>query len=262
MSVRVLIVDDDERERIVVRYVLEQINDVEIVGEAVHGLEALLLCQEKKVDLVFLDISMPEMGGIETAYKLHALKEPPLFVFVTVKKDMAVEAFDLGAIDYIVKPVGQARVEKTIARAKWKIAHRDVIDQMVRQKMRAQIDFMLEKYKNYESFSNKLPVREKGKITLLNQDEIVYFESQGKKVYISTIDEGYLSNYTLSELELRLDNNVFFRAHQAFIVNLNYIREIVNFGEGSYLLRLINSDKNIILSRSKSRLLRQKLGIQ
>ena len=65
MSVRVLIVDDDERERIVVRYVLEQINDVEIVGEAVHGLEALLLCQERKVDLVFLDISMPEMGGID-----------------------------------------------------------------------------------------------------------------------------------------------------------------------------------------------------
>ena len=262
MSVRVLIVDDDEKERIVARYVLEQISDVEIAGEAVHGLEALLLCQEKKVDLVFLDITMPEMGGIETAHKLQALKEPPLFVFVTVKKDMAVEAFELGAIDYIVKPVGQARFEKTIDRAKWCIAHRDVIDQLVRQKMRARIDFMLDKYKNYESFSNKLPVREKGKITLLNPDEIIYFESQGKKVYISTPDGGYLSNYTLSELEIRLDNNMFFRAHQAFIVNLNYIREIMNFGEGSYLLRLINSDKNIILSRSKSKLLRQKLGIQ
>ncbi|HNX27899.1 MAG TPA: LytTR family DNA-binding domain-containing protein [Syntrophomonadaceae bacterium] len=262
MSVRVLIVDDDERERIVVRYVLEQINDVEIVGEAVHGLEALLFCQEKKVDLVLLDISMPEMGGFETAYKFQALKEPPLFVFLTAKRDMAVEAFELGAIDYIVKPVGQTRIEKTIYRAKWHIAHRDVVEQLVRQKMKERIDFMLERYKNYEFYSNKLPVREKGKITLLDQNEIVYCESQGKKVYISTNDEGYLSNYTLSELESRLDKNIFFRAHQAFIVNLNHIREIMNFGEGSYLLHLNNSDKNIILSRSKAKLLRQKLGIQ
>ena len=262
MSVRVLIVDDDERERIVVRYVLEQINDVEIIGEAVHGLEALLLCQYKKIDLVFLDISMPEMGGLETAYKLQALKDPPLFVFVTAKKDMAVEAFDLGAIDYIVKPVGQTRIEKTINRAKWHIAHRDVVEQLVRQKMKERIDFMLERYKNYEYYSNKLPVREKGKITLLNQNDIIFCESQGKKVFISTPNEGYLSNYTLTELESRLDLNIFFRAHQAFIVNLNYIQEIMNFGEGSYLLRLKDADKNIILSRSKAKSLRQKLGIQ
>ena len=154
MSVRVLIVDDDERERIVVRYVLEQINDVEIIGEAVHGLEALLLCQEKKIDLVFLDISMPEMGGLETAYKLQALKDPPLFVFVTAKKDMAVEAFDLGAIDYIVKPVGQTRIEKTINRAKWHIAHRDVVEQLVRQKMKERIYFMLERF--YATISDSL----------------------------------------------------------------------------------------------------------
>ncbi len=262
MSVRVLIVDDDERERIVVRYVLEQINDVEIVGEAVHGLEALLLCQEKKVDLVFLDITMPEMGGLETAHKLQELKEPPLFVFVTAKKDMAVEAFDLGAIDYIVKPIGQNRIEKTIDRTKWQIAHRDTIEELVRQKLKERIDFILERYKNHEIYSNKLPVREKGKITLLNQDEVVYCESQGKKVYICTNNGGYLSNYTLNELESRLDKSIFFRAHQAFIVNLNYIQEIINFGEGSYLLHLNSSDKNIILSRSRAKLLRQKMGIQ
>lgn len=214
------------------------------------------------MDLVFLDITMPEMGGLETAHKLQELKEPPLFVFITAKKDMAVEEFDLGAIDYIVKPVGQSRLEKTIARAKWQIAHRDAVEELVRQRLKERIDFILERYKNLEVYSNKLAVREKGKITLLNQDEIVYCESQGKKVYIGTTDEGYLSNYTLSELESRLDKLIFFRAHQAFIVNLNYIREIINFGEGSYLLHLNSSDKNIILSRSKAKLLRQKMGIQ
>lgn len=262
MSVKVLIVDDDERERIVVRYVLEQIKDVEIVGEALHGLEALMFCQEKKVDLVFLDIGMPEMGGLETAYKLQDLKEPPLFVFVTVKKDMAVEAFELGAIDYIVKPIGQSRIEKTIQRAKWLITHRDSVEELVKQRLKERIDFMLERYRNHEIYSNKLPVRERGKISLLNQDEIIFCESQGKKIHIATIDEEFLSNYTLNELESRLDKSIFFRAHQAFIVNLNFIREIINFGEGSYLLHLNNSEKNIILSRSKAKLLRQRMGIK
>lgn len=264
MPIKVLIVDDDERERIVLRYVVEQIKDVEIVGEAVHGLEALMLCQEKKVDLVLLDIAMPEMGGLETARKLKDLKEPPLFAFVTARREMAVDAYELGALDFIVKPIEQQRVEKTIDRAKLRIAHKDVIEEIVRNRLKERIDFMLERYKNYEVFSNKLPVREKGKISLLNQEDIIYCESQGKKVFICTSEEGggYLSNYTLNELEARLDTTTFFRAHQAFIVNLNYIKEIINFGEGSYILHLNNGNKNIILSRSRAKLLRQKMGIQ
>ncbi|MDI9468386.1 MAG: LytR/AlgR family response regulator transcription factor [Syntrophomonadaceae bacterium] len=262
MPVRIIIVDDDERERIVLRYIAEQIKDVSIVGEAVHGLEALLLCQEKKVDLVLLDIAMPEMGGLETARKLMDMKEPPLFTFITARREMAVDAYELGALDFIVKPVEQQRLEKTIERAKQRIAHRAYIEEIVRERLKERIDFMLERYKNYEVFSNKLPVREKGKITLLNQDDIVFCESQGKKVLICTRDgTDYLSNYTLNELEGRLDSSVFFRAHQAFIVNLNYIKEIVNFGEGSYILHLNNGHKNIILSRSRAKQLRQKMGI-
>ncbi|HEX3010552.1 MAG TPA: response regulator, partial [Syntrophomonadaceae bacterium] len=118
MPLRVLIVEDDERERIVLDYVLQNIKDVTLVGEAVNGLEALLLCQEKKVDLVLLDITMSEMGGLEAAQKMMRLKNPPLFAFVTMKKEMAVEAFELGALDYIVKPIEQKRLEKTIERAR------------------------------------------------------------------------------------------------------------------------------------------------
>jgi len=263
MSVKVLIVDDDERERIVLRYVVEQIKDVTIVGEAVHGLEALMLCQEKKVDLVLLDIAMPEMGGLETARKLKDMKDPPLFAFVTARREMAVDAYELGALDFIVKPIEQKRLEKTVERVKERIVHKSYVEEIVRDRLKERIDFMLERYKNYEVFSNKLPIREKGKIVLLNQDDIVYCESQGKKVLICTRDgTGYMSNYTLNELEGRLDHTSFFRAHQAFIVNLNHIKEIVNFGEGSYILHLNNCNKNIILSRSRAKQLRQKMSIQ
>lgn len=262
MPVKVLIVDDDERERIVLRYMLNQINDVEVVGEAVHGLDALFFCQQKKIDLVFLDITMPEMGGLETAKRLHELREPPFFVFVTAKKEMAVTAYDMGALDYIVKPVDQQRLEKTIKRTKLQISHKDVIDEIVTNKVKERIDYLLDMYKNYESHPRKLPVREKGRIMLLNQDEIIYCESQSKKVYICMGDEGVLSNYTLNELETRLDHFTFFRAHQAFIVNISYVKEIINFGEGSYMLHLNNSKKNIILSRSRVKMLRKRLGIE
>lgn len=262
MPVKILIVDDDERERIVLRYVLEQCQDVKILGEAVHGLEALLLCQEKKVNLVLLDIFMPEMDGMETARKLKELKDPPLFAFVTARKEMAVEAYDLGALDYIVKPIEQSRLEKTISRAKFQMAHRDAIEEMVKNKLKERIDFILEKYRDNEIYSSKLPVREKGKIILLNQEEIIYCETRKKKVFIVTEKEGYLTTYTLNELENRLDKSYFFRAHQGFIVNLNHIKEIISFGEGSYILHLNNCDKNIILSRSKAKLLRLKIGLQ
>ncbi|HZK87456.1 MAG TPA: LytTR family DNA-binding domain-containing protein [Syntrophomonas sp.] len=261
MEVKVLIVDDDERERIVHRYVLENIKDVEIVGEAVNGLDALLLCQEKKVDLVLLDIKMSEMDGFETANKLKQLKNPPLIAFVTMNKEMAVDAYEIGALDYIVKPIEQNRIEKTILRTKAQIAHRHYIDELVNHKLKDRIDEMLDKFRNQEQYARKLPVREKGKIVLIKPEDIVFCESQGKKVFICTMNEGFLSSYTLNELENRLDQSFFFRAHQAFIVNLNYIKEIINFGEGSYLLNLEYSQKNIILSRSRAKRLREKLGI-
>lgn len=261
MPLKVLIVDDNERERIVLRYVLEQFRDVKIVGEALHGLEALLLCQEKKVDLVFLDITMPEMGGLETACRLIELKEPPLFAFVTVQTGMAVQAFDLGALDYIVKPIEQHRIEKTILRAKERILHQDTIEDLVLHKLRERLEYILVRYHEYETTFRKLPVRSKGKITLVNQQDIIYCESQVKKVYICTASETYASNYTLNDLAVKLNENTFFRAHPAFIVNLNHVKEIINFGEGSYILHLDNCSRDIILSRSKAKLLREKLGM-
>ncbi len=261
MPVRALIVDDDNKERIVLRYLLEQLKDVKIVGEAVHGLEALMLCQEKKVDIVFLDITMPEMDGLETAAKLMEMKAPPLIAFVTAQTGMAVNAFELGALDYIVKPIEQSRIEKTIRKVKERIAHQDYLEDLVQQRLKSRIDYIMEKYTENEVLFKRLPIREKGKITLIKHEDIIVCESQGKKVYICTRKGGYLTNYTLNQLEKSLDDACFFRAHQAYLVNLNYIQEIRNFGEGSYILRLDASEREITLSRSKLRLLREKMGI-
>ncbi len=261
MPVRALIVDDDHKERIVLRYLLEQFKDVKIIGEAVHGLEALMFCQEKKVDIVFLDITMPEMDGVETAVKLMEMKDPPWIAFVTAQTGMAVNAYELGALDYIVKPIEQGRLKKTIDRVKERIAHQNVIDEIVQQRLKNRIDYIMSKYNEDEVLVKRLPIREKGKITLIKHEDIIVCESQGKKVFVFTKKGGYLTNYTLNQLEKRLDEAYFFRAHQAYLVNLNFIQEIKNFGEGSYILRLDICQRDITLSRSKLRLLREKMAI-
>ncbi len=261
MPVRALIADDDNKERIILRYLLEQFKDVKVVGEAVHGLEALMLCQEKKVDIIFLDISMPEMDGLETAAKLMDMKDPPLIAFVTAQTGMAVNAFELGAFDYIVKPIEQSRIEKTIRKVKESIAHQDYIEALLQQKLKSRINYILEKYNENEVPIRRLAIRERGKITLIKHEDIIVCESQGKKVNICTQRGRYLTNYTLNQLEKCLDEAYFFRAHQAYLVNLNFIHEIRNIGEGSYILRLDVSERDITLSRSKLRLLRGKMGI-
>ncbi|MGE5416221.1 MAG: LytR/AlgR family response regulator transcription factor [Acidobacteriota bacterium] len=261
MSLRILIVDDDERERIVLRYILEQVEDVKIIAEASNGMEGVLLAKEKKPDLVFLDIYMPELSGMDTARRLREFAEPPLFAFVTLRPEHAVEAFELGALDYIVKPLEPGRIKETIERAKKRLTHEKYLNSRVEEMLRGRIDTLLKSLPKDDIIYGKLPIKERGKTTLINQDDIIYCESQGKKVFLYTDNEDYGTSYTLSELEERLDGTKFFRVHQAFIVNLNRVREIVAFGEGSYLINLDKTKKQIILSRSRAKVLRHKLGI-
>jgi two-component system LytT family response regulator/two-component system response regulator LytT len=261
LSLKILIVDDDERERIVLRYIVEQMEDVRIIGETSNGIEAVLLAKEKKPDLVFLDIVMPDTDGLETARKLKEIPNPPLFVFVTLHREKAVEAFALDALDYIVKPMEPNRIRETIDRANHRLAHEKFISQRVEEKLRERINILLKNLRAEDITCSRLPIKQRGKIALLNQDDIIFAESRGKKVFICTDQEEFATGFTLNELEDRLDKTKFFRAHQAFIVNLNRVKEIVAFGEGSFQINVENSNKEIILSRSRAKMLRNKLGI-
>lgn len=261
MAIKVLIIDDDERERIVLRYIIEQMEDVKIIGEASNGIEGVMLAKEKKPDLVLLDILMPELDGMETARRLRELPNPPLFVFVTLHAEKAVEAFDVGALDYIVKPIEPGRIRETIERANKRLAHEKFISARVEEKLRERINAMLRSMRREDITYSKLPIKERGRIILLNQEDIVYAEARDKKVYVYTDESEFATTYTLNQLETRLDSTRFFRVHQAYIVNLNRAREILPFGEGSYLINLDEFDKQIILSRARARVLKKKLGM-
>lgn len=254
-------VDDDDRERIVLRYMLEQFNNVSIVGESKNGTDALMLIREKQPELLFLDILMPGMSGLDVARQLNAGQNSPLFAFVTQQRDYAVEAFALGALDYIMKPLTPARLEETLRRAGRILEQEQLIDELTEIKIRERIERFLNRLRHEDAYFDRLPVRDHNRVILLNQDDIIYIASDKKKVVIITKTQEFQASYTLSELEHRLDRGRFLRVHQAYIVNMNFINHIETRGDGSYIIRLNDCDREIVLSRSRVRILRKRLGI-
>lgn len=258
---KVMVVDDDDRERIVLRYMLEQFPNVTVVAEAKSGNDALMAAREKQPDLVFLDILMPGMSGLDVAEQLKTWSSPPLFAFVTQQRDYAVEAFELGALDYIKKPLAPHRVEETLRRAAHWLEQDKIIDELTEIKIKERLEKLLKRLRQEDVFFDRLPVRDRNRVILLNQDNIICVASDKKKVVIITDDSQYQAGYTLSELENRLDKGRFVRVHQAYIVNVNFINQIETRKDGSYIIRLNSCDREIVLSRSRVRLLRKRLGI-
>lgn len=258
---KVMVVDDDDRERIVLRYMLEQLDNVSIVAEAKNGADALVLAQDKQPDLVFLDILMPGMSGLDVAKQLKTWSSPPLVAFVTGQRDYAVEAFEIGVLDYINKPLNPGRIEETIRRAAYWLEHEQIIEQLTEVRIKERIERFLKRLRQEDVYFDRLPVRDRNRVILLDQNDIVCVASDKKKVIIITTSGQYLAGYTLSELENRLDKGRFLRVHQAYIVNLNYISHFETRGDGSYIIRLNHCDREIVLSRSRVRVMRKRLGI-
>jgi len=249
-----IVVDDEAPAREELKYLLEKEGQVRVVGEATDGLEALELIKEKRPQVVFLDIQMPELDGFGLAELLVKLENPPLIVFATAFDQYAVKAFEHAALDYLLKPVNQGRVEQTIKRIKallftpqetiWKNHLREFLDNLKRP---AKID--------------RLPVLENEKVVLLRPEEILYVEGQGRGTQIVTGSRTYSSNYSLNELEAKLKDHHFFRTHKSFLVNLNEIREVIPWFNNTLLLHLKGSSMEIPVSRTYLREFKQRISL-
>jgi len=261
VPLRIFITAPQERDLIVLRYLLEQIKAVQIAGETASVLDAFKWCNEHPADLLIMDVS--ELGNdCRQAISTWAeLKHAPLLAMVAARPELAAEAYTWGALDFMVKPVELKRLEKMVIRARERLHDQELIREIVEIKLRERIEQIIDQYSQSNKAFNILPVRGKGKTTLLKEQDIIYCESQVKKVLICTRNGIHTSNFTLNELAGKLNETYFFRAHPAYMVNLNYVKEILNFGEGSYVLRLHGCERDIILSRSRAKLLRHKLGI-
>ena len=242
---RTLIVDDElpARQRLI--RMLADIESVTVVGEAHDGLRAIELTEQLRPDLILLDIQMPGLSGFEV---LEALAHPPLVIFVTAYDEYAIRAFEVNALDYLLKPFSRERLQRAIHRAQQSLTeeHGDA----------ARFGALLQSLATQGCYLNRLAVHDGDHIRVLDVQQVDWIEVADERVAIHVGDQAYPVRRTLSELEARLDPASFFRTHRSAIVNLARVSEVIPWFKGSHKLRL-SSGVEVDLSRARARALRQ-----
>jgi len=256
--IRVMVVDDEQLARDELCYQLEQLGDVEVLAQAGNGVEALAAAGRLQPDLIFLDIQMPGLNGFEVARRLLEQKDQaPALVFVTAFDQHAVEAFEVNAVDYLLKPVDTGRLEQALARARRRLsADRPgpVNDQLER---------LVKMMANRQIRRDQVAVRVGERFLLVQAEEIIYASLADESINIVTGQVTGTSNYrTLDELQARLDPEVFWRVHRSHLVNINKIKEIVPWFSRNYILRMKDTKgTEIPVSRTQTKRLREYLKL-
>ncbi len=240
-KIQVLIADDEPLERKKIMHLLKDDSELEIVCQTKNGIDTIREIQSKNPDLVFLDIQMPDLDGFGV---IHALdpQSMPRIIFVTAYNEYALKAFEVHAIDYLLKPFDKKRLEKAVDFAKKSL----FIDQEVmRQRMQEMMSSMRKDQKNTESIIIKC----EGHIYFIKTDKIDWIESSGNYVTIHSENQEHMCRDTLKNLEKKLDNKQFVRVHRTKIVNVTHIKEIKPWFHGDSIIVLQNK-KEIPLSRN------------
>ncbi|MGI6284337.1 LytTR family DNA-binding domain-containing protein [Neomoorella humiferrea] len=232
--IKALIVDDEEPARQELRYYLEQDDDFTVIGEAAGGGEALELTSVLRPDVVFLDIELWDLDGVEVARLLLKQAAPPLIIFATAYDDYAVQAFELNAVDYLLKPFNAERVATTL----------DRIRHLIQQQVAPPLAELLAQLAAHRKTAKIAAWREE-RLLVVDPEEIIYAEAQGHHVLLKTHQGILRFPGTLQELEDKLDRR-FLRVHRSFIVNLDHVREVAPYFHGTYRLLLKDGEKTEI----------------
>lgn len=261
--IRTLIVDDEPAARRGVRLLLEQDTGVEIIGEAGDGLEAADLIRREQPDLVFLDVQMPGCNGFEALAKAGA---SPAVVFVTAYNEHALQAFEVNAIDYLLKPYDDRRFHSALARAKDEVRRRHV--EVVNSRLSQLLDYLQARVglkpapEPEPPADDRILIKSSGEIFFLKADEIDWIEAEGDYMKFHTAARSHLMRETMARLEARLDPKKFIRIHRSTIVNIDRLRKLSPSFAGEYAVILHDGTK-LKLSRGYheriATLLRQKL---
>lgn len=241
MVMKALIVDDEYPARMELRYHLGQFEDLEVIGEATNAREALRLIEALEYDVIFLDVQMPGMTGVDLAKQLRARPQAPKVVFVTAYENYAVPAFEIRAVDYLLKPIEPQRLAETIQR--------------LRESNPAPVAAATQASKQSLSF---LMAEKEEKQRPLALNEVVYIFSEGYNVFVQTQTERLQVRYTLQELTEKLPPEQFFRCHRSYVVNLFQVKEISPYFNGAYILKMKDKEHSeVLVSRANVKRLKE-----
>jgi len=246
MIFKTVLVDDEQPARARLSRMLEKYEDVEVVGEATNGQEALAAVEEKEPDLLFLDIQMPPPTGLEVAADLLEVEDPPIIIFLTAYQEHAVEAFELSALDYLVKPVRRERLTKTLERVR--MASRDRRDGKLSNDTEGE---------NFDPMALQYTHKEARKLVPL--EEIEYFTTRDEVSYAIVNGTEFIAQGTLTKLQELLPNSLFLRSHRSYIVNLKQVQEIEPWFHRSFNLHL-KGGAQVPLSRSYAPAFRRRVN--
>ncbi len=248
---RVLVCDDELMARKRIARIVSELGGVEAVIECSSGEEVLKTLGEEDVDVAILDIHMPGLSGLETTAKMP--EERPYVVFLTAHPEHALEAFDVGAVDYVMKPADEARIEKALARARSFLDGADRTSDADSTSGSAT--------SGAEAPLKRLAVPTKSGVILVSPDEITHAVFDGALVTVHTRDKKLLTDHTLQDLEDRLPRASFERVHRRALLNLLHVERLEPLPTGGYVAHLANGQK-VDISRQSARKLRRRLGLR
>ena len=251
----VVVADDEQLARDELCFMLEELGGIDTVGRAGSGLEAVELVERLQPDVVFLDVQMPGLTGFEVAKRLRDRRAPSQIVFVTAYDQHALEAFEVEAVDYLLKPVDRDRLAEAVDRAR----RRRSSERPLNDHLEQIVQFVTERQNRRERVAIKVGER----FLLVQASDIIYASLSDDAISIVTSQAAGTSNFrTLDELHTRLDPSVFWRVHRSHLVNINKIKEIVPWFSRNYLLRMKDAKATEIpVSRTQTKRLREYLKL-
>lgn len=278
MKLKALIVDDEYPARKELRFQLGKFDNIEVVGEATNAQEALTLIKALDYSILFLDIEMPGMNGLEIGAQVQEMANPPHVIFVTAYDEYAVRAFEVNAVDYILKPFDEKKLTQTINKIEkinqrrqqqslqpsqqQQVASSTAEVVQPEQHLNGMESSQLGVQKTQQIKIDRIPAEKKGKTILVNESDIIYAFTEQDYVYIKTFTDKLFTRFNLKELESRLNPALFFRTHRCYLVNLHKVKEIIPFFNGTYTLIVEDSEKSEVpVSRAQAKKLRKILGM-
>lgn len=253
-SLKVLIVDDEPLARSLLVNLLKDQSEYCVAGECGNGKDAVSAIKKLVPDIVFLDVQMPEMDGLAVLEKIGETNMPAV-IFVTAYDQYAIRAFDYHAVDYLLKPYSRERFMTALARAKESLTNRAADKKVIQSQMAS----LVEANKTKPAHFNRLFLKDRGRIVVLEPEKIDWIEADDKYVHVHTAEKSFLVRRTLNAIEGELDPQNFTRVHRSHIVNVSRIKELHPMFNGEYALVLSNG-KKLTLSRSYKNRFFEKFG--
>ena len=254
MPLKSVVVDDEPLAREELCYMLEQLGGVEVLAQAGNGLEAVGIIERFTPDVVFLDVQMPGLNGFEVTQRLIQNGASPNIIFVTAFDRHAIEAFEVNAVDYLLKPVEASRLEQAVERARRRITDVPLNDQVAR---------IVQLMSEQENKRDRVAIKVGERFLLVQAEEIIYASLADDSINIVTSQFAGTSTFrTLDELQARLDPGIFWRVHRSHLVNINKVKEIVPWFSRNYILRMKDAKATEIpVSRAQTKRLREHLQL-